>query len=47
MAVVAESIAQAVAEKTDDQDTSRRSRYLKVYDIGVLLAALVLYLKPT
>lgn len=44
MVAVAESITESVAENTDDRETSRRSRYLKVYDIGVLLAALIVFI---
>jgi len=44
MASVAESIREAVEPLADDRKSSRRNRYLKVFDIGVLLAALIFFL---
>ncbi|MCP4301474.1 MAG: hypothetical protein GY783_12875, partial [Gammaproteobacteria bacterium] len=44
MAAVAESIGEAVVIPTDARQSAKHNRYLKVFDIGVLLAALIFFL---
>ena len=44
MAAVAESITEAAVTTADNREAEKTRKYLKLMDVGVLLAALVIFL---